>query len=79
MPSFRGASNREPDPLPVDFLLETNFDDDGAETRAYNNNPPRNNRRSMISVDRYSENVSIHGGGKKGASILIKLRIETNF
>lgn len=70
MPSFRNSSsNREPDPLPVDFLLETNFDDDGAETRAYNNNNPtqRNNRRSMISVDRYSENVSIHGRGKKGS------------
>uniref|UniRef100_A0A182S5G4 Uncharacterized protein n=1 Tax=Anopheles maculatus TaxID=74869 RepID=A0A182S5G4_9DIPT len=55
-----------------DFLLETNFDDDGALTRAYNTLPQQQaalnsglQRRSLpyrsnLSVDRYSE-TTLHG------------------
>ncbi|XP_035786420.1 neuronal membrane glycoprotein M6-a-like isoform X1 [Anopheles albimanus] len=57
-----------------DFLLETNFDDDGALTRAYNTLPLQQQQqqqssalqrrsiayRSNLSVDRYSDNT-LHG------------------
>lgn len=54
-----------------EILLETNFDDDGTITRAYNNNnsnPPnrrRNQYRSEMSIDRFSE-ASLHGNHYKG-------------
>ena len=61
-----------------DILLETNFDEDGALTRAYNNNNPnstlnRNRRisayRSDRSIDRFSEG-SLHGNNyRKGNKI----------
>lgn len=47
-------------------MLETNFDGDGALTRAYNNNHHQptahqmNRRRSDYSIDRYSDNT-MHG------------------
>lgn len=72
------SHNRVRDPG-ENILLETNFDDDGILTRAYNNN--NNNgyrdrdrdagRRSLYdqdqSMDRYSES-SLHGRNKKGAA-----------
>lgn len=58
--------NRVPDPR-EEILLETNFEDDGVLTRAYNarpNNGNGNNRRrtyrSDLSIDRYTE----RGGGR---------------
>lgn len=63
-----------------DVLLETNFDDDGILTRAYNNNNNNNNqngylhnrdggRRSLYrsdhSMDRFSES-SLHGRRSRG-------------
>lgn len=66
-----GTRNRNSNDQRDDFLLETNFDDDGALTRAYNNNSNNNNRlansggnsentrprayRSNVSIDRYSD------------------------
>lgn len=63
--------NRNSNDQRDDFLLETNFDDDGALTRAYNSNNNNNNRmansggnyensrprayRSNVSIDRYSD------------------------
>lgn len=63
---------------PDDFLLETNFDDDGTSTRAYNkgndniNNGGNNieminRRRSNMSIDRYSMG-SVHS--KKGKKLI---------
>lgn len=54
-----------------EILLETNFDDDGTTTRAYNNNATPSNRRrnqyrSEMSIDRFSE-ASLHGNKYKGA------------
>uniref|UniRef100_A0A182PLZ4 Uncharacterized protein n=1 Tax=Anopheles epiroticus TaxID=199890 RepID=A0A182PLZ4_9DIPT len=65
------TSNRNRTPtgqIRDDFLLETNFDDDGALTRAYNTLPQQQatlQRRSIpyrsnLSVDRYSE-TTLHG------------------
>lgn len=51
-----------------EILLETNFDDDGTITRAYNNNNGNRRRsihRSDYSIDRYSES-SLHGNNYKG-------------
>lgn len=49
-----------------EILLETNFDEDGIMTRAYNNNSTNQRRyRSDMSVDRYSES-SLHGNRYKG-------------
>ena len=51
-----------------EILLETNFDDDGILTRAYNNNQPnhkRNQFKSDHSLDRYSER-SLHGLPMRG-------------
>lgn len=55
-----------------DILLETNFDEDGALTRAYNQNQngssihQMNRRRpSDHSLDRYSDNT-MHGRPKSG-------------
>lgn len=49
-----------------EILLETNFDEDGIMTRAYNNNSTNHRRyRSDMSVDRYSES-SLHGNRYKG-------------
>lgn len=52
-----------------EILLETNFDDDGTTTRAYNNNQNPNRRRnqyrSEMSIDRFSE-ASLHGNNYKG-------------
>lgn len=61
-----------------EILLETNFDDGGVMTRAYNNNNPNPNntnshrRRSDLSIDRYSE-YSIHGKNRRG-KIIYKIR-----
>lgn len=48
-----------------EILLETNFEDDGVLTRAYNNNPYNNRRRptyrSDPSLDRYSERDGSEG------------------
>ncbi|XP_040166557.1 neuronal membrane glycoprotein M6-a isoform X1 [Anopheles arabiensis] len=66
------TSNRNRTPtgqIRDDFLLETNFDDDGALTRAYNTLPQQQQGalqrrsipyRSNLSVDRYSE-TTLHG------------------
>lgn len=70
-----------------EILLETNFDDDGAVmTRAYSatgepnglltaqqqhQNRRRNQYRSEMSIDRYSE-ASLHGNRYKGVSILFR-------
>lgn len=64
-----GNRDRIRDPR-EEILLETNFDEDGALTRAYNNNnsnPTRrqNSMRSEYSVDRYST-ASLHGNRRKG-------------
>lgn len=50
-----------------EILLETNFDDDGVMTRAYNNNKVNQRRsvyRSDYSIDRFSE-ASLHGNNHK--------------
>lgn len=50
-----------------EILLETNFDDDGIMTRAYNNNKVNQRRsvyRSDYSIDRFSE-ASLHGNNHK--------------
>lgn len=64
-----------------DILLETNFDEDGALTRAYNNNNNNNGHmhqrgggrrsfyRSDHSIDRFSES-SLHGGRRDRGSVL---------
>lgn len=49
-----------------EILLETNFDEDGIMTRAYNNNSTNHRRyRSDMSVDRFSES-SLHGNNYRG-------------
>lgn len=61
-----------------EILLETNFDDDGTITRAYNNNNQnanpsnrrRNQYRSEMSIDRFSE-ASLHGNNYKGIHIAV--------
>lgn len=59
-----GPNNRDRvrDPR-EEILLETNFEDDGILTRAYNNNPYNSRRRATTyrsdpSLDRYTD----HGG-----------------
>lgn len=64
-----GTRERVRDPR-EEILLETNFDDDGTTTRAYNQNsnlgqPQMNRRRSEYSIDRYSDNT-MHGRPKSG-------------
>lgn len=65
-----GSRNRNVTEQRDDFLLETNFDDDGALTRAhFNNNRVSNNSgmaetrprpyRSNYSIDRYSDAASL--------------------
>lgn len=49
-----------------EILLETNFEDDGVLTRAYNNNPYNRRRptyRSDPSLDRYTERDGSEGRG----------------
>ena len=62
-----GPNNRDRvrDPR-EEILLETNFEDDGILTRAYNNNPYANRRRpntyrSDPSLDRYTERDGSEG------------------
>lgn len=53
-----------------EILLETNFDDDGVMTRAYNNNKVNQRRsvyRSDYSIDRFSE-ASLHGNNHKSGT-----------
>ncbi|XP_037031609.1 neuronal membrane glycoprotein M6-a isoform X1 [Bradysia coprophila] len=53
-----------------EILLETNFDDDGVMTRAYNNNKVNHRRsvyRSDYSIDRFSE-ASLHGNNHKSGN-----------
>lgn len=55
-----------------EILLETNFDDDGVMTRAYNNNKINHRRsvyRSDYSIDRFSE-ASLHGNNHKSGKIV---------
>uniref|UniRef100_A0A6B2E4P4 Uncharacterized protein n=1 Tax=Phlebotomus kandelakii TaxID=1109342 RepID=A0A6B2E4P4_9DIPT len=64
-----GNRDRIRDPR-EEILLETNFDEDGALTRSYNNNNAnitrrQNSMRSEYSVDRYST-ASLHGNRRKG-------------
>lgn len=68
-PNRMGSRNRDRirDPR-EEILLETNFDDDGVLTKAYNNHQPQPNRRrstyrSEASLDRYSD---VHGMGQSG-------------
>lgn len=64
--SFAGPHNRDRvrDPR-EEILLETNFEEDGVLTRAYNNNPYNNRRRpayrSDPSLDRYTERDGSEG------------------
>lgn len=71
-----GSRNRNLTEQRDDFLLETNFDDDGALTRAhFNNNRISNNSgmaetrprpyRSNYSIDRYSDAAKSYKGGQK--------------
>lgn len=72
------SHNRVRDPG-ENILLETNFDDDGILTRAYNHNNNNNNgcrdrdynRRTLYdqSMDRYSE-TSLHGRNRRGVTYL---------
>lgn len=72
-----GNRDRIRDPR-EDILLETNFDEDGALTRAYNQNAGGNglqvNRRrnSAYSIDRYSDNT-MHG--RRSGPFLISLSL----
>lgn len=70
-----GSRNRNLTEQRDDFLLETNFDDDGALTRAhFNNNRISNNSgmaetrprayRSNYSIDRYSDAAKSYRGGQ---------------
>lgn len=61
-----------------EILLETNFDDDGVMTRAYNNNKQNHRRsvyRSDYSIDRFSE-ASLHGNNHKSGK---NIREQKNF
>ena len=70
-----GSRNRNSTEQREDFLLETNFDDDGALTRAhFNNNRVLNNSgaaetrprayRSNYSIDRYSDAAKSYREGQ---------------
>lgn len=69
-----GSRNRNLTEQRDDFLLETNFDDDGALTRAhFNNNNNRNSNniesrprpyRSTVSIDRYSDAAKSYRQGQ---------------
>lgn len=64
-----------------EILLETNFDDDGVMTRAYNNNKVNQRRsvyRSDYSIDRFSE-ASLHGNNHKSGKNLIFFSLSVYF
>lgn len=55
-----------------EILLESNFDDEGVTTHAYNSNPNRRRSqyRSEVSIDRFSEG-SLHGNNYKGGECFV--------
>lgn len=63
-----------------EILLESNFDDEGVTTHAYNSNPNRRRSqyRSEVSIDRFSEG-SLHGNNYKGGECRVISIMCTSF